>query len=48
MDSFVEVIPTGQSTNEDLTGLEYILCKITDANGCISNKTRTIIRSTPP
>jgi hypothetical protein len=46
----VEVIPTGQSTNEDLTGLStwYILCKITDAIGCISNKTRTIIRSTPP
>jgi hypothetical protein len=30
------------------SGTWYILCKITDANGCISNKTRTIIRSTPP
>jgi hypothetical protein len=42
MDSFDGgVIPTGQSTNEDLTGLGtwYILCKITDAN-CISNKNK--------
>ncbi|MGL2967618.1 HYR-like domain-containing protein, partial [Flavobacterium sp. XGLA_31] len=44
------VIPAGQSTNQDLTGLvpgTYNV-KITDANGCIVDKSRTITATNPP
>ena len=44
------VVPVGQSTNQDLTGLvpgTYSV-KIIDAIGCIINKSRTIVPTTPP
>ncbi|WP_409024896.1 beta strand repeat-containing protein, partial [Flavobacterium sp.] len=44
------VVPSGQSTNQDLTGLvpgTYSL-KITDANGCIINKSRTVVATVAP